>query len=152
MSVKAPSLRSFSDRVRQVLFFEMGGLLLITPVFAWASGERLLDSVWLLAIVSLMAACWNGIYCTSFDWLEGRMTGRPADQRPKMLRLVHALGFELGLMILSLPVVMWWTGMDFWKALLADFGLAMAYVAYAYLFNLTYDRFFPIVQKSENAS
>ena len=65
-----------------------------------------------------------------------------------LLRLAHALGFEGGLLIFSLPVIMAWTGMDFWTALVADIGLALAYAGYAYLFNLAYDRVFPIAQNS----
>ena len=40
-----------------------------------------------------------------------------------------------------------WTAMDWRDALLADLGLAAAYVAYAYVFNLGYDRLFPIAQQ-----
>ena len=45
---------------------------------------------------------------------------------------------------MSLPIVMWWTGMSWLEALLADIALALAYVAYAFVFNLAYDRVFPI--------
>jgi uncharacterized membrane protein len=39
-----------------------------------------------------------------------------------------------------------WTGMGWLQALLADVGLAVAYVVYAYVFNLGYDRVFPVSQ------
>jgi len=35
--------------------------------------------------------------------------------------------------------------MDWLSALVADIGLALAYMVYAFGFNLTYDRLFPIV-------
>ena len=139
-----PKLRSPLDRVRQVILFELGGLLLITPPFAWASGVPAGDSIGLLALIALIAALWNAAYTTSFDWLEGRLSGRSADRRTTLWRIVHAAGFELGLLLISLPIVMAWTAMDWRQALLADLGLAAAYVAYAYVFNLGYDRLFPI--------
>lgn len=142
--MNSPPLRSLPDRIRQVILFELVGVFLITPLFALASGEPLLESAGLLAFISLIAALWNAAYCTGFDWLEGRLSGRRADQRPQLLRLAHALGFEGGLLIFSLPVIMAWTGMDFWTALAADIGLALTYAGYAYLFNLAYDRIFPI--------
>ncbi len=142
--MNSPPLRSLSDRIRQVLLFELVGVFVFTPLFALVSGKPLLESAVLLAILSLIAALWNGVYCTGFDWLEGRLSGRRADQRPQLLRLAHALGFEGGLLIFSLPVIMAWTGMDFWTALVADIGLALTYAGYAYLFNLAYDRIFPI--------
>ena len=146
MVSQTPKLRSPIDRLRQVLMFEVGGLLLITPPFVWLSGVSLLDSLGLLAAIALLAAVWNALYNTSFDWVEGRLTGRTSDQRPVVLRVVHALGFEGGLLIASLPVVMAWTGMDWLQALVADIGLAAAYVVYAYVFNRGYDRVFPVSQ------
>ena len=140
----SPKLRSPLDRVRQVALFEVGGLLLITPPFVWASGVPAVDSLGLLALIAVIAALWNAAYNTSFDWVEGRLTGRTADHRPYVLRVLHAAGFEGGLVLVSLPIVMAWTGMGWFAALLADIGLALAYMGYAFVFNLAYDRVFPI--------
>ncbi|MGL1834856.1 PACE efflux transporter [Rhodocyclaceae bacterium SMB388] len=146
-----PKLRSFPDRLRQITLFEVGGLALITPPFAWASGVPVSESIGLLALLALIAAIWNGCYNTCFDWVDGRMSGRAADRRPVRLRAVHAVGFESGLLLMSLPVIMWWTGMGFVEALIADLALASAYVAYAFGFNLAYDRMFPIGVRVLNA-
>lgn len=146
LSSPSPKLRSFPDRLRQIALFELGGLALITPPFAWASGVAIADSIALLAVIALIAAVWNGSYNYCFDWVEGRVTGRPADRRPFRLRALHAVGFEGGLLLMSLPVIMAWTGMGWLEALLADLGLASAYVLYAFAFNLAYDRIFPIEQ------
>jgi len=139
-----PKLRSFPDRLRQIAMFELGGLVLITPPFAWASGVPLTDSIGLLALLALVAAIWNGCYNTSFDWVEGRLTGRTADRRPLRLRVLHAVGFESGLLVMTLPVIVAWTGMGWVDALIADIALAITYTLYAFVFNLGYDRFFPI--------
>lgn len=146
-----PKLRSFPDRIRQITLFEVGGLALITPPFAWASGVPVSESIGLLALLALIAAIWNGCYNTCFDWADGRLSGRTADRRPVRLRALHAVGFECGLLLMSLPVIMWWTGMGFVEALIADLALASAYVAYAFGFNLGYDRMFPIGARALNA-
>ena len=140
----SPKLRTPLDRMRQVLLFELGGLLLITPPFTLLSGVPANESLGLLALIALIAGVWNAIYNTSFDWIEGRLTGRTADKRPFLLRALHALGFECSLIVLTLPLVMHWTGMGWLEALIADIAVALAYVAYAFVFNLGYDRFFPI--------
>ncbi|PLX73140.1 MAG: hypothetical protein C0607_14730 [Azoarcus sp.] len=137
-------MRSFRDRLRQILLFELGGLLLVTPPFAWASGVPLIDSAGLLAVLALVAALWNGGFNTTYDWIEGRLTGRTADRRPFAQRCLHAVLFEGGLLMLTLPVLMLWTGLAWWPALLADVAVALAYPVYAFLFNLGYDRLFPI--------
>ena len=97
-----------------------------------------------LAVIALIAALWNAVYNTFFDWIEGRLTGRPADHRPYGMRILHALGFEGGLSVITLPIVMLWTGMGWLEALIADVGLAIAYTIYAFFFNIGYDRVFPI--------
>ncbi len=143
----APALRSLPDRLRQIVLFEVGGLLLITPPFAWASGVPASESLGLLAVLAAIAALWNGAYNTAFDWIEGRRTGRTADRRPFAVRCLHACGFEGGLLLLTLPVIVWWTALPWIDALIADIGLALAYTAYALLFNLGYDRLFPIARR-----
>lgn len=140
----APRLRSLPDRLRQIALFEVGGLLLITPPFVWLSGQPALPSLGLLAILALIASIWNGLFNTAFDWAEGRLTGRPADRRPVPVRALQAVLFEGGLLLLTLPVIVLWTGLGWWPALIADLGLAAAYVAYAFVFNIAYDRLFPI--------
>ena len=142
--MSAPPLRSLPDRLRQIALFELGGLVLVTPPFAWLSGVPVADSIGLLAVLALIAAVWNGAYNTAFDWIEGRRTGRSADRRPWLGRALHAVGFEGGLLLLTLPAIVAWTGLDWLTALIADIGLAAAYVAYAFVFNLAYDRAFPI--------
>lgn len=102
-----PKLRSLGDRLRQITMFEVGGLLIVTPPFAWGSGVPITESLGLLALLALIAAIWNGCYNTSFDWLEGRLTGRRADRRPFRLRCIHAVGFELGLFCMTLPIIVW---------------------------------------------
>ena len=151
MPSKPPPLRTLPDRIRQVALFEVGGLVLITPPFVWLSGVPATDSLGLLALIALIAALWNTSYNTAFDWIEGRLTGRTADRRPMLGRCLHALGFESGLLLVSLPIIMWWTGMNWLEALIADIGLALAYVAYAFVFNLIYDRAFPI-ESAESVS
>ena len=141
-----PKLRSFGDRLRQIALFEIGGLLLITPPFAWASGVPIAESIGLLAVLALIASIWNGSYNTCFDWVEGRVTGRTADRRPFRLRCAHALGFEMGLFCMTLPIIVWWTGMGWAEAAIADIALAVTYTVYALLFNMGYDRVFPIEQ------
>lgn len=139
-----PPQRSLVDRLRQVALFEIGGLLLICPPFVWLSGVPVAESAVLLLVLALIAALWNAAYNTGFDWIEGRLTGRTADHRPWRLRALHAVGFEGGLLLMTLPVIALWTGMPWLEALIADVGLALAYMVYAFGFNLTYDRFFPI--------
>ena len=55
-------------------------------------------------------------------------------------------------LLMTLPVIVWWTGMGWVEALIADIGLAIAYTIYAFLFNLGYDRLFPIAPADGDAA
>ncbi|MDE2584857.1 MAG: PACE efflux transporter [Betaproteobacteria bacterium] len=142
-------LRSLKDRLRQIALFEGLGLLLITPGFAWASDQPLESSFALLAVLSLMAALWNGSYNTAADWLQAHHFGTRADQRGWRGRIIHAVCFEGGLLLLTLPVIAAWTGLSWWATLVADLGLAATYTTYALVFNLGYDRLFPIAGRRD---
>ena len=120
-----PQQRSALDRARQVLLFEAGGLLLVTPPFAWLSNSPMERAFVLLAISAVIAALWNAVYNTAFDWLEGRYTGRTADKRPWWMRVFHAIGFEGGLLLMTLPLIMKVTGMGWQAALMAENGGAI---------------------------
>ena len=104
------------------------------------------ESIGLLAVITLRCSPRYGTRCrnTAFDWSKAASPGvRPICVLP-LARCFVPCGFEGGLVLMSLPIVMWWTGMSWLEALLADIALALAYVAYAFVFNLAYDRVFPI--------
>lgn len=144
MTQQRVPMRSLVDRIRQIALFEVIGLLLITPLFAWATTQPLWPSLGLMVLLAAIASVWNGLFGWSFDSIEIRLVGRKADIRPPLWRALHALLFELGLTILTLPVLMFYTGMGLWPALTADIGLAITYTCYAYVFNWAYDQLFPI--------
>ncbi|WP_341648318.1 chlorhexidine efflux transporter [Thauera humireducens] len=53
---------------------------------------------------------------------------------------------------MTLPIIVWWTGMGWIEAAVADVLLAITYTVYALLFNLGYDRLFPIRQDTACAA
>ncbi len=137
-------IRRWRERALQVGLFELGGLVLITPLFSSASGERWQSSLGLLVLLSVIATTWNALYNTAFDRWEARVFRRPAHARPLAWRIVHAVGFEATLFLLTWPVIVAWTGWSWWAAALADVGLMIAYTAYAFVFHWLFDRWRPV--------
>ena len=137
-------LRSLPDRLRQIALYEIGGVCLISPLFAQAAGLSTIHSVWMLAFLALIMAAWTGLYSTTFDWGERAITGRRADRRPPFLRVAHAVMLEAGGVVATTPVIAGWTRVSWKTALLEDIGLTLAYSAYALVFGLLYDSLFPI--------
>jgi uncharacterized membrane protein len=61
-------------------------------------------------------------------------------------RILHAVGFEFTLVILCVPIIMWWMAWGWWQAIAFDVAAMAAIVIYTYFFTLAYDRIFPVVQ------
>ncbi|MHA3980037.1 PACE efflux transporter [Halovulum sp. GXIMD14794] len=135
-------MRSTRDRIRQAVSFELLGLVIVTPLGALLFGHDPFDIGLLAAAAATIATAWNYVYNLIFDHALLRLTGR-VRKRP-MERVVHALGFEGGLLIVFLPVVAWWLGISLWQAFVLDLFFAGFYLAYTFVFTWVYERMFPI--------
>ena len=83
----------------------------------------------------LQAMAWNYVYNYGYD----KIFGADKTKRTKKTRVLHGLGFELGLMTVTLPVLMWVLKLDFLTVLIMDIGLVIFFVLYAIGFNWAYD-------------
>ena len=52
--------------------------------------------------------------------------------------------FEAGLLLILMPPIAWYLGIGLVEAFVMDLAIAAFYVAYAFVFNLAYDRAFPL--------
>jgi uncharacterized membrane protein len=90
-------------------------------------------------LMSGLAMLWNMVFNTAFEAWERRQTSM---LRTWQRRLAHALGFEGGLMLLTVPVIMWMLGLGLWEAILADAALMVFFLFYTYAYNWAFDRVF----------
>ena len=138
-------IRTGLDRLRYALMFE-GLLVAIFSVAMFLLFERgLLDMGAFSVTLSLIALAVNFIYNSVFDRIDVRY-GRVPTERSRGGRIVHAFGFEFTLVVVNLPIIMWWMQWSFWQALGFDIAAMAAVVVYTYYFTLAYDRLFPIQQ------
>lgn len=138
------TLRSARERMIQTVSYELGGLCLSVPLVALVGGGTAGEAFWLMLALSASVLVWSPIHNTVFDWLDLRLSGRLASDRPQRWRLVHAASHEATTMVVTVPILIWLGGFDFREALLADLGLTLLYVVYAYVFHLVYDRLRPV--------
>ncbi|TKB49898.1 PACE efflux transporter [Ferrimonas sediminicola] len=127
---------STKERILHTLLFELLALLLITllgPLLIPVASHTLAG---IAILLSLIAMGWNYGYNLAFD----RLFGADRQTRSPLLRLVHGLGFELGLLPLTLPVLMWTLSMSLWQVLLLDIGAILFFLVYAIAFNWGYDK------------
>jgi uncharacterized membrane protein len=142
--IKPGAIRSLRERVIQTLWFELLGLALVTPPFAFFSGATAGDSLMLLVVLAIVVALWSGLYNSVFDLVELRLTDRVASDRPHRWRVLHTIGLETSAVLLTWPLVVAFTPLGWQQALFADIGLTLAYVAYGYLFHLAFDWLRPV--------
>ena len=135
-------MRSTGDRIRHAVSFELIALFIVTPVGALGFDEPLYDVGVLVVISATIATCWNYLYNLVFDHALLRLKGSVRKTLPA--RIVHALLFEGGLLLVLLPVIAWYLGIGLVKAFLMDASFAAFYLVYAFAFNWAYDIVFPV--------
>jgi uncharacterized membrane protein len=108
-------LRSARERAIQTLSYEAIGLLIILPCYAVVTGHAVADSVVLLVAVSIATMSWACLHNIAFDYVESRLTGRVASDRPQGLRLVHAASTEITSILVTTPVIVLAGGRPSWS-------------------------------------
>ena len=135
-------MRSTRDRIRHAILFELVGLALIIPLGTALFGLHVSD----MGVIGIGSACaataWNYVYNLGFDHAMQRLAGHTRKSLP--LRVAHAVLFEAALLVILLPPIAWYLGIGLVEAFVMDVAIAAFYVAYAFCFNLAYDRAFPL--------
>jgi uncharacterized membrane protein len=135
-------MRTTADRIRHAVSFEVIGINIATPLAAFAFHLPGGDSAVIVVASATVAMLWNYVYNLGFDHAMQRLTGGTA--KTTRIRIAHAVLFELGLLMIMLPLVAWYLQISIWQALVMDIALALFYMGYAFVFNWGYDRVFPL--------
>ena len=136
------------ERALQTCLFEIGGIALVTPLYMRWHGAEAHDSYTLMIALSLAVLMWAPLYSAAFDIVEQHHTGRVASDRPHSLRVLHAIGYEVSCVTVTLPLAMAVGGLSFWEAASLNIQLTVFYIGYAYLFFLGYDWARPICKST----
>ncbi len=126
-------------RVLQALLYEGIAVAIVAPTLTWVFGSPPLTAFALTLATSAVALSWNYVYNAAFELWEARQAARG---RSLARRLAHSAGFELGLVVLLVPLIAWWLDVTLWQALLADLGLMAFFFFYTIVFTWAFDRVF----------
>ena len=130
------ALRNLQERILQTFCYEIGGILLITPIYIFVFGSSGGDGFSVMAALSVATFLWFPLHNTAFDWLDLRLTGRLASDRPKGLRVLHALSHEITVCLITTPLLIWLGGHGLLEAILVDLALSFGYAVYGYGFHI----------------
>jgi uncharacterized membrane protein len=135
-------MRTFRDRVRHALLFEAVALAIFIPGSA-ALFDQPVDHMGVIGVASAtIATVWNFVFNMGFDRAMLRLRG--SVDKTMAIRVAHTFLFEAGLVAMLIPLIAWYLGIGLWAALLMDLAIVTFYLVYGFLFNLAYDRVFPI--------
>ena len=135
-------MRTTLDRLRHAVLFEILGIILTLPIGYFLFHLTVSKMGAISVVSSITATAWNYIYNLLFDKSMLRLRGSTTKTLP--IRLIHALLFELGLIVILLPAIAAYLNITLWEAFLMDIVLVVFYLIYAFGYNWIYDRVFPI--------
>ncbi|EML5380924.1 PACE efflux transporter [Enterobacter bugandensis] len=127
--------KSFKERIFHAVIFEVTANVIIALSLAWLMNVSVLQSGSLSVISALTATVWNFIFNKLFDSLQKKHQF----QRTFLVRAIHAVGFETGLIISLIPVAMFMLNLTIAEAFFVEIGLVMFFLPYTMLFNWLYD-------------
>lgn len=138
---KGNPMRTVFDRIRQALLFEGIAFTLLVTTGLLFLGFSFKD-IGVVAIVgSLIATGWNYAYNLGFDLTLLRINNSTEKSLPA--RVIHAVGFEVTMLLMMLPFMMWWLDLTLLPALVYDMSFALFFMIYTFIFTWIYDRIFP---------
>nr|WP_281434494.1 multidrug/biocide efflux PACE transporter [Erwinia phyllosphaerae] len=125
--------RTLKERFFHAVGFELLAVLIVSPLASWAMAKPLFQMGALAVMLSTVAMIWNMIYNAGFDYLF------PAGKQGWPLRILHALGFEGGFILIGLPIAAWMLGISLWQALLLEIAFFLFFLPYTVAYNWVYD-------------
>ncbi|MDD0975917.1 PACE efflux transporter [Pseudomonas fontis] len=128
-------------KIVQAVLYEAIAVACVAPALALAFDEGMAHSTALSFILSAVALLWNMLYNGAFEYWEARQAQRT---RTFTRRLVHAFGFEGGLVLILLPVVAYWLQISLMAALATNIALFAFFFVYAFVFQWAFDRVFDV--------
>ncbi|MBE7368976.1 PACE efflux transporter [Ramlibacter pallidus] len=132
-------MQGFKRKVVYVVSFELLAIVLASTLLRWLSDSPVVTAGLTAAASSAIAMAWNYVYNSLFEQWEARQVRKG---RSLLRRVVHAVGFEAGLVVMLVPLFAWVLGVSLLAALLLNAAMIVFFLVYAFLFNLAFDRVF----------
>ncbi|QDU82037.1 Bacterial Transmembrane Pair family protein [Polystyrenella longa] len=143
-------MRDTKDRIRHAILFEIIGLLIVTPLGAWAFEMPLHHAGIVGVINATIAMLWNYVYNFLFDHAMLRIYKNV--RKSPSIRVLHAVLFEAGLLAILIPVIAWHLGITLQESFVLEASFSVFFLVYAFVYNWVYDVIFPIPMPEETVS
>lgn len=128
--------RSLKERFYHAACFEIVAILTVAPLAAWAMDKPLFQMGSLAIMLSTVAMLWNMIYNSGFD----RLCPPGKVHRGPVLRILHALGFEGGFIVIGLPIAAWMLSISLLEAFMLEVAFFLFFLPYTVAYNWLWDK------------
>lgn len=132
-------MQGIRRKVVHATLYEGVAILMLAVLMQPVTGKGLADTGPFAIACSVIAVLWNMAFNTLFEAWERRQVDR---RRTPRRRALHAIGYEGGLVMMTLPVIAWSLDMGWWDAFLTDLGLVALFLVYTFCFNWVFDHLF----------
>ncbi|AJR08723.1 hypothetical protein C9J03_12270 [Photobacterium gaetbulicola] len=126
---------TIKERILHTVLFEVFALMVLMGAATIFTRHNPAVVGGLSVVMSLIAMAWNYLYNVLFD----KFAGEERLNRTIKMRMLHGLGFEGGLIFVTIPVLMWILQLDFWTVFILDLGIVIFFLLYAIIYNWLYD-------------
>lgn len=133
------NLQGARRKIVYVTLYELIAIVFASTGLAVGAGASLERAGVIAVATSVIAVVWNLVYNTLFERWEARQRVRGRSIRR---RVAHAIGFELGFLVMLVPLFAWWFGIGLQHALVLEIGLALFFLVYTFAFNWAFDKIF----------
>ena len=142
-------LQGIKRKIVYVGLYEAIAFVCGTLGFVIASNADVGTAGALSVFASVFAVVWNFTYNTLFEHWE---LGRTREGRSVVLRLTHAIGFELGFLVVLLPIVAWWLNISFARSFVINLGLNLFFIVHTIWFTWAFDRIFGLPESARKGA
>ena len=132
-------MQGFKRKLVYVTAYELIGMTISALGLALLSGHEPASTGPLAVIITTIAVSWNFIYNYLFEFWESRQASRTRTVRRRVL---HAIGFQLTLVVYLIPLIAWWMNVSLVQAFLLDAALIVIIPCYTFVYNWVFDKVF----------
>ncbi|AVR02515.1 PACE efflux transporter [Pluralibacter gergoviae] len=142
-------MQGFKRKLVYVTAYELIGMTISALGLALLSGHEPASTGPLAVIITTIAVSWNFIYNYLFEFWESRQASRTRTVRRRVL---HAIGFQLTLVVYLIPLIAWWMNVSLVQAFLLDAALIVIIPCYTFVYNWVFDKVFGLPASALPAS
>ncbi|MBK4114778.1 PACE efflux transporter [Pluralibacter gergoviae] len=142
-------MQGFKRKLVYVTAYELIGMTISALGLALLSGHEPASTGPLAVIITTIAVSWNFIYNYLFEFWESRQASRTRTIRRRVL---HAIGFQLTLVVYLIPLIAWWMNVSLVQAFLLDAALIVIIPCYTFVYNWVFDKVFGLPASALPAS